>query len=182
MVSRTYSLGFTLSELLISLALLGLIATFAVPKLLQTFGEHQKKTILKEAIGMASDAAYTACLENKANTTAEFRDAIQQSINAPKICTDEVACGVNTFPNQGQSGKKIYVMHNGAVMKVGSGTTLDFDIDYDGNSGPNTYGQDRLRFYANPVGVTFMGESRPCVTYSNTHVSAANFALWRSLF
>lgn len=54
---RTKRKAFTLSELLIALAILGVIATFTIPKILQAQQDQQFNASVKEAIGMVS-AAY----------------------------------------------------------------------------------------------------------------------------
>jgi prepilin-type N-terminal cleavage/methylation domain-containing protein len=51
------AVAFTLSELLVSLSILGLIAAFAVPKVLTAVSNHATKSTGKEAIGMIT-AAY----------------------------------------------------------------------------------------------------------------------------
>jgi prepilin-type N-terminal cleavage/methylation domain-containing protein len=42
--------GFTLVELLVSLAILGLVASFAIPSIVSSFHQVQQRTALKEAI------------------------------------------------------------------------------------------------------------------------------------
>lgn len=48
--------GFTLAELLIALAILGVIATFTIPKILATQTNGKYNAMAKEAAGMVSDA------------------------------------------------------------------------------------------------------------------------------
>ena len=48
--------AFTLGEVLVVLALLGVVAAFAVPKVLQASSSEQYNTIAKEAVAMLSDA------------------------------------------------------------------------------------------------------------------------------
>ena len=48
--------GFTLAELLIALAILGVIATFTIPKILDSGSSSKHNAIVKEAAGMISGA------------------------------------------------------------------------------------------------------------------------------
>jgi prepilin-type N-terminal cleavage/methylation domain-containing protein len=47
---RNASLGFTLAELLIALGILGVIATFAIPKILVAQQDTKRKAVLKETM------------------------------------------------------------------------------------------------------------------------------------
>jgi prepilin-type N-terminal cleavage/methylation domain-containing protein len=63
--------GFTLAELLIALALLGIIASFTIPKVLESSTNAKYKAMAKEAAGMISGAYQNLKLANglSANTT-----------------------------------------------------------------------------------------------------------------
>ena len=56
--------GFTLSELLVSLAILGLISAFAIPKVLSAVGDGATKAIIKEAFSTISEAYQSVKLDN----------------------------------------------------------------------------------------------------------------------
>src|SRR5690606_28880505 len=58
--------GFTLAEVLIALALLGVVAAFAIPKVLEAQVDHQKKLIWKETLATLEDLFYTANLNEEA--------------------------------------------------------------------------------------------------------------------
>jgi prepilin-type N-terminal cleavage/methylation domain-containing protein len=55
-MSKQHSLGFTLAELLIALAILGEIATFTIPKILSSQQNGTNKAKAKEAFSMVSSA------------------------------------------------------------------------------------------------------------------------------
>ncbi len=53
---QRYASGFTLAELLIALALLGVIATFTIPKVLQANTDAKYNAEAKETIQMIANA------------------------------------------------------------------------------------------------------------------------------
>ena len=66
--------GFTLAEVLITLAIIGVVATLTLPALMTNTGEQQAKTALKKGINTLTEAAqmsqvisgfdYSGCIEN----------------------------------------------------------------------------------------------------------------------
>src|SRR5688572_4288913 len=71
---RKFAKAFTLSELLIALAILGVIATFTIPKVLQAQQNNQFKAIGKETAGMMSDAFMQYKLQNTVQSTMESKN------------------------------------------------------------------------------------------------------------
>lgn len=72
--------GFTLSELLVALALLGVIAAFTLPKVFQNMGERETKAKLTEAVGVLEGTWYSVEL------SGDYNDSFYGSI-APHINT-----------------------------------------------------------------------------------------------
>lgn len=60
--------AFSLAELLIVLAILGLISAFAVPKLLSAQKSSKKQVVFKETFATMSQLAHKAKLESKMNS------------------------------------------------------------------------------------------------------------------
>ena len=57
--------AFTLSELLIALAILGLIATFTIPKVLQSVGNGSRTAIFEESVAALSELTYEGVLNGE---------------------------------------------------------------------------------------------------------------------
>ena len=66
--------GFTLAELLIALAILGMIATFTIPKILNSQQNGQKKAAAKEVASMLSGAYSAYQLAQPASTGLKTKD------------------------------------------------------------------------------------------------------------
>ena len=76
--------GFTLSELLVSLAILGLISAFAIPKVLSAVGDGATKAIIKEAFSTISEAYQSVKLDNNGaftNLTIVQAGKLLQKVN-----------------------------------------------------------------------------------------------------
>jgi prepilin-type N-terminal cleavage/methylation domain-containing protein len=73
-MSGSKQFGFTLAELLISLAILGVIATFTIPKLLQVQQQSSYMGIAKEAMATISGDYGAYISKNKLSTTVGTPD------------------------------------------------------------------------------------------------------------
>jgi prepilin-type N-terminal cleavage/methylation domain-containing protein len=133
---RTNQAGFTLAELLISLAILGVIATFTIPKIIGASGNGQNTAIAKEAASMVAGAMSTYQLNNTvaATTTAGAMTPFMNYVatdTATAPCTSALPC---------------LKLHNGGFLQYGTGSafgsgttpTVAFNIDPDGPSGTVT--------------------------------------------
>ncbi|HEY9685571.1 MAG TPA: type II secretion system protein [Coleofasciculaceae cyanobacterium] len=141
---RTHKLGFTLAELLIALAILGVIATFTIPKVLQSTTSGQNTAVAKEAASMVS-GAFTAYQLNNSIADATTPGVFTQYMNY--VSTDAATTGIGTAA--GQTGLQdcnvanvvCLKLHNGAILQYGAtekfkGTTttsaVHFNVDPDG--------------------------------------------------
>jgi prepilin-type N-terminal cleavage/methylation domain-containing protein len=139
--------GFTLAELLIALAILGLIATFTIPKVLTVQGYSKWNAIAKEDIAAISDAFNTFKLQGKVTSTTKPVDLLS-SFNYSAIDTtsniDPSATSTTLQPCN--SSNKCLRMHNGSVIilyytnfsTLGEGGVIWFGIDPDGNPSSDT--------------------------------------------
>jgi prepilin-type N-terminal cleavage/methylation domain-containing protein len=137
MLFKGKSSGFTLAELLISLAILGVIATFTIPKVLNSSTSSQNTAIAKEAASMIS-GAFSAYTLNNTLATTTTPGVLQQYMNyvstdtSTTYSTGMVACSASII---------CLKLHSGAVLQYqvantfGGTTTTDsirFNLDPDG--------------------------------------------------
>lgn len=108
--------GFTLAELLIALAILGVIATFTIPKVLNTAGSSQNTAIAKEVAGMISGAqqAYSQSNTIVATTTpADFT----QFMNYVKVETvNDLITGTGAAATCA-TATPCLILHSGGVLQ-----------------------------------------------------------------
>jgi prepilin-type N-terminal cleavage/methylation domain-containing protein len=147
-VSAPLAKAFTLSELLITVAVLGFIATMAIPKIIQSIETNQKKAIFKEAISTITAVQQKGMLDGQMTPTNLF-NYFKQSMNYVKACQNNLVtegCTVSV------TGRYAFILNNGAMISDfdnccdfgANGTGNGISIDYNGEKGPNIGGQDRL--------------------------------------
>ena len=152
--------GFTLSELLIALAILGLIATFTIPKVLQSVEQNNRDAVFKETLAALSDITYSGYLDGSLPAASgSYFSYFQDRLDAQLICDDIAADGCWSHdylsgwgPNSGG-----FLMKNGAALgdfQPGTGTGCagngdGIAIDWNGSDGPNVEGQDQMRVIMN---------------------------------
>jgi prepilin-type N-terminal cleavage/methylation domain-containing protein len=126
--------GFTLAELLIALAILGVIATFTIPKILTSSQSGQNAAVAKEAASMIS-AAYTTYTLQNSITTGTTAGVLTQYMNYVSVDTATTYGSMTACSATNPCLK----LHNGGVLQYGtvpnfSATTgvLNFVVDPDG--------------------------------------------------
>ncbi|WMU93337.1 hypothetical protein EMOOHJMP_00143 [Microcystis phage MaAM05] len=148
--------GFTLAELLISLAILGVIATFTIPKILTAQQNSQKVAIVKEIAGTIAGAYQKAQQDGviNANTTPGILFPYMNYVSAQTSGNID-----NTLPWGGANPCSVsmpcYTLHNGAKIQGWSdsfgGTTklnaIIFHIDTDSTFDNNNQGIHLLLYY-----------------------------------
>jgi prepilin-type N-terminal cleavage/methylation domain-containing protein len=146
--------AFTLAELLISMAILGVIATFTIPKMLNQNDTQSRKAVMKEVVGMLSSQLNEFLLTHDAASVTNdnpsfsylFYDYLKNHINYSKLCpTDSVSEGCWNTAIQGPTSYAGLVLPNGAVLSYlmwipwGAGGTpyIYVLVDWNGVKGPN---------------------------------------------
>jgi prepilin-type N-terminal cleavage/methylation domain-containing protein len=139
--------AFTLSELLVALAILGVVAIFALPKVLQSQQNSQRVAVFKETIAalatITEEAARTRAMQSE--STASF---FNSRLNYVKVCTTSpTAEGCWASPPIGNN-PNAYVLHSGAAVSsfnAGIGASYEtVGIDWNGVLPPNVEGDDIL--------------------------------------
>jgi prepilin-type N-terminal cleavage/methylation domain-containing protein len=112
--------GFTLAELLVSLAVLGVIATFTIPKVLTSVTYSQQTAIGKSVISSITEA-YQAYKINNTLTTDTKPSYLMPYFNYVKdITLTAQIVNQEDPPNSGTCGSSYYnkciLLHNGAII------------------------------------------------------------------
>lgn len=109
--------GFTLAELLIALAILGVIATFTIPKVLNSSQSSEYNSKAKEAAAMVSHALQMHRRAGRLSATTTSHD-LTQYLNYIRVVTNgELVDDVQTYGNIACSTLRPCIrLHNGGVL------------------------------------------------------------------
>jgi len=175
--------AFTLAEVLIVLAVIGVIAVLTIPTLLQSTNEQELKTAFKKQYSVLSQA--TARLVADSGGTlkgdAKYIDRYAKYLNATKICQPEEAFGncwhklgefkfLNGISVTGYSEESGMILSNGTLLFIdwrssdcsqvpfGIPVCAVMHVDVNGFKGPNMIGKDIYKMYLfettiKPVGI-----------------------------
>ncbi len=184
--------AFTLAEILISLAIIGVVAAIATPVITSSIGDRAIISSVKKhykAIQMAiakSRFDVTKIPSNNAEEAAYIKNFLDK-FSYVKYCADGDGCwpdvnyktrGGSTGSNYNTRGFPSIVLADGAILSLNhysTNYTIDFYIDINGNEGPNQFGRDLFIFeqYLDPTDyrtARFGPEtiSDDCDSHSNT--------------
>jgi prepilin-type N-terminal cleavage/methylation domain-containing protein len=126
--------GFTLAELLISLAILGVIATFTIPKVLQAQQNSAYNSAAKETIAMISAAYQQYQLTGQVSASTTPGDLLPY-INYLKIDASS-STKLDSLPPWGNTdcasigSQQCVLLHNGGILRMYSGVSF-------GGTGPH---------------------------------------------
>jgi prepilin-type N-terminal cleavage/methylation domain-containing protein len=141
--------GFTLSELLISLGVLGLIAALAIPSVWASLKESQDRALLRTAIRTLSEAS--SRLANEPPTLTAPNNTTWHVFDTALNSADDNFVAVGSPDNS-------FTMPGGGVLSgfnnnvaLGAETII---LDVNGTVGPNRVGRDQLGLTVcfNPTG------------------------------
>ncbi len=160
--------GFTLSEVLITLAVVGTLAVMVIPGLIKDASNKAMVALLQSTISNISSAIQTEVVNTRTSNlddTDIVKDPeafLKKYLNVKRVCTNSDPCMYtpNTTPNKlntlgggtiAAAGASTYVqLSNGVSVGlqkngVGNNTSSIF-IDINGMTEPNTVGIDRWIF------------------------------------
>lgn len=147
-MSNPFHKAFTLAELLIALAILGVIATFTIPKVLSSQQNGQYNAIAKESAAAISQAYQTYALQNAITSGFSLAD-LDSYLNYVSL---DPTSKIDSYPSdtfRDCTAMKCYRMANGSVIGLDDGQTLGatddlavtyFFVDPDGQYSNTTGG------------------------------------------
>jgi len=131
--------AFTLAELLIALVILGVIATFTIPKVLQAQADQQARAVVLEGAGMISNAFTAYQQQNSIVSTTKPSD-LTPYMNYVRVVTTGSVDGIPTLVTSSCASVLCLQLHNGSILWTNdytfNGTStmsaIYFQVDPDG--------------------------------------------------
>jgi prepilin-type N-terminal cleavage/methylation domain-containing protein len=182
--------AFTLSEVLISLSVLGLISALTLPSVFNSVNERRKLAVFKETLNALQTAHTDAIMDG--SLTPNSYGTFFTRLNHVKFC-QAPGDGCRGWGNEWGEG---VILQNGAYVwgfvtdGLGSEDGVDgIFLDYNGTEGPNQEGVDYMylarckdaKLALDPCGPRISGNGQTGVI--GVDVTRANsLALWNSIF
>lgn len=137
--------GFTLAELLIALAILGVIATFTIPKVLNSATNSKDTAKFKEAMSAISGAHSVARSENSLDATTRpfdlmsYINYVGRENSSSQFVSDDLTSGGNC------GSLNCFRLHSGGLLSASTGSfagtgatnAIYFGYNPDGNDATN---------------------------------------------
>jgi len=174
--------AFTLSELLVSLSVLGLIAALTLPSIFNSVNSGRDKAVVKETINTLQVLLNQGQMEGM--TRGSLGDYVLNNVSAARMCPvgSTGGCYAPIEPTQGafdlQNNASVF-----GIERVSTSATSDvFYLDVNGIGGPNTIGTDRIQMIAClDTGCTGTGRAIPGYMQADP-ASAASVTRYNAMF
>ncbi len=178
-IRLAHNLAFTLAEVLITLAIIGVVAALTIPTVIRNYQERQTVTALKRAYAQLSQAFNMATVENGAISTWSLEncstvlDIVGPYLKITKKCGTNSGCISDSYKTL--NGKDTNALNSHCKGRLADGTFFtiytseslknceinnycgEFGIDLNGNKAPNQIGKDFFLFFITKNGVKPMG-------------------------
>ena len=170
--------AFTLAEVLITLGIIGVVASLTIPTLIKNYQKTQTVTQLKKVYSELSQAIKMAEVDNgnvsnwtfgtiafSANEALNFTNTyLTPYLSISKNCGKEIdtctklprydlkglANNIYKVPNQ--AGNSKFILNSGALVWVDTYfTQTNIFVDINGDKKPNTFGKDTFVFAITPI-------------------------------
>jgi hypothetical protein len=127
--------------MLVALAILGLIAGFVVPKVINGIENQQKRAILKEVISDLTSLCMTEWLQGSLKPSTSPYQLLKEKFNCTQYADNARSAGLWIGAIDGGDGSRAgCLLPNGAViiMDTSANGINTFGVDWNGSKGPNT--------------------------------------------
>lgn len=150
MVPSRIQSGFSLPELLLSLLIIANIAVFAIPKVLNSQADAQRKAVFRETIALLSEATYLGVLQGEltGNTLEVYYSTHLNYVRFCDSASSTQNCWAHTAAvSSNNLSEPGFILHNGATLAGFNNQADDHEhiiMDWNGPDDPNLEGEDQI--------------------------------------
>lgn len=175
--------AFTLSEVLITMTIIGVIAAITIPVIHANYTRQAASSKIKKFYSMMNQAAIRSKAAGKdwtdwadtANTTGDSSAGIN---NTSADFIENYILPYLIYHKTKKSGIYYYVyLNDGTSFYAGKGNCLDFVYDTNGDRKPNKEGRDRFRFLYCPYSDNYWAGSGYLIPYLRASTQTREEAL-----
>lgn len=174
--------GFTLAEILVTVAIIGIIAVVAIPILSQKYRTAEVESRLKKAFATLDQAAITA--QAFGNDWGQWAAKASGKPNWGNLNDEEEFYNnylrpyVSTLRVEGYWNSYVTAyLADGIRLWVGSGGCIDLHVDVNGDKGPDEYGTDIFIFNYCPLVAGNSYETERLIPYATKDIDTREKAL-----
>ena len=153
--------AFTLAEVLITLAVIGVVAAMTIPNLVQNYKKQEVSAKLKKSYSMLQQAIKLSEIDNgsieywskspEVMTDEGKTDKVANADLSERFFTQYLAPYIKyTSIQKAKSATTniefVVYLIDGTLLLIHNGDTIDITIDINGDKKPNSYGYDRFKF------------------------------------
>ncbi len=148
MTAKNKNLGFTLAEVLITLAIIGVVAALTIPTLVNNYQKKVWATTLAKDYSTILNSVKLYMANNDSNKI-NYENYLKDISNYLKIQSIDDTNLAKTYDWNGD----VFILHDGACFILNPAIdNLQTLIDVNCDKEPNIAGRDRFMFYLDTVG------------------------------
>jgi prepilin-type N-terminal cleavage/methylation domain-containing protein len=159
--------GFTLTEVVVAITIIGIIAAFNISKLYTTVQLNKRNAIFRETISTLNAVVYEGVLTNTLKQGVEYtpvENFFNSKLSSIKFCAQgstKANCWTWDYSSDPSSSVQndypSWLLPSGAVICIQTAQSLNGGyqvyMDWNGDQGPNAHGVDQILLYI-PVSYT----------------------------